>query len=40
MEEMVVLPGTPVIEHGHVVPSEAPGFGIEVTLDWLEQRAV
>lgn len=40
LEEMVVLPGTPVIEHGYVSPSEAPGFGIEVTLDWLEERAV
>ena len=40
LEEMVVLPGTPVIENGRVTPSDAPGFGIEATLEWLEDRAV
>ncbi len=40
LEEMVVLPGTPVIKDSYVVPSDAPGFGIEVTLDWLESKAV
>ena len=40
LEEMVLLPGTPVIEGGYVKPSDAPGFGIEVDLDWLEARAV
>jgi len=40
LEEMVVLPGTPVIENGRVTPSDAPGFGIEATLDWLEERTV
>jgi L-rhamnonate dehydratase len=37
---MVLLPGTPVIKDGYVTPSDAPGFGIEVDLDWLEERAV
>jgi len=40
LEEMVALPGTAVIKNGSVVPADAPGFGIEVTLDWLEERAV
>ena len=40
LAEMVVLPGTPVIEDGYVVPSEAPGFGFEFDLDWLEERTV
>ena len=40
LEEMVVLPGTPVIKDGYVKPSDAPGFGIEVTKDWLEDAAV
>lgn len=40
LEERVVLPGTPVIKNGYLVPSDAPGFGIEVTMDWLESKAV
>ncbi|MDE0502975.1 MAG: hypothetical protein OXI86_02760, partial [Candidatus Poribacteria bacterium] len=40
LEEMVVLPGTPVIKDGFLIPSDAPGFGIEVTKDWLESKAV
>lgn len=40
LEDMVVLPGTPVIKDGYLTPSDAPGFGIEVTMDWLEERAV
>jgi L-rhamnonate dehydratase len=40
LEEMRVLPGTPVIEEGYLVPSDAPGFGIEVTREWLEERTV
>ena len=39
LKEMTVLPGTPTIENGYVKPSDAPGFGIEVSLDWLENRA-
>ena len=40
LEEMVVLPGTSVIKNGKVRPSDAPGFGIEVTQQWLEKRAL
>ena len=39
LEEMVALPGTPVIKEGRLVPSQAPGFGLEVTKDWLEEAA-
>ena len=31
---------TPVVIDGYVTPSDAPGFGIEVDLDWLEARTV
>jgi L-alanine-DL-glutamate epimerase-like enolase superfamily enzyme len=37
---MVALPGTPSIKDGYVKPSDSPGFGIEVTKNWLEGRAV
>ena len=40
LEEMVLLPGTPVIKDGYVAPSNAPGFGMEFDLDWLEERTV
>lgn len=40
LEEMVTLPGTPVIKNGRLIPSDAPGFGIEVDMDWLEERTV
>ena len=39
LEELVVLPGTPVIKDGYLIPSNAPGFGFEFDLDWIEQRA-
>jgi L-rhamnonate dehydratase len=38
LAEMTRLPGTPVIENGYVAPSDAPGFGLEITQDWLESR--
>ena len=40
LEEMVKLPGTPVVQDGYLIPSNAPGFGIEVDLDWIEARVV
>ncbi|MEE2659620.1 MAG: enolase C-terminal domain-like protein [Candidatus Latescibacterota bacterium] len=40
LEEMVILPGTPVIENGYVKPSDAPGFGLEITREWIEERQV
>ncbi len=36
LAETVLLPGTAVIEDGYLVPSDAPGFGIEVDTAWLE----
>ena len=38
LEEMVLLPGTPVIQDGYVVPSDAPGFGLEITEEWLDDH--
>ncbi len=40
LEEKVLLPGTPVIKDGYLTPSDAPGFGLEITKDWLESKAV
>ncbi len=40
LDEMVALPGTAPIRGGYVRPSDAPGFGLEVTREWLEQRAL
>jgi L-rhamnonate dehydratase len=40
LEETITLPGTAAIKDGFLVPSDAPGFGIEVDLDWLERAAV
>ena len=40
LTEMTLLPGTPAIENGYLVPSDAPGFGIDVDLDWLEGVSV
>ena len=40
LEEMVQLPGTPVIRNGRLTPSDAPGFGLEITKEWLEERTV
>ena len=40
LEELVVLPGTPVIKDGFLTPSDAPGFGHEFDLDWIEERAI
>lgn len=38
LAEMTRLPGTPAIENGYLVPSDAPGFGLEITMEWLEER--
>jgi len=40
LEEMVLLPGTPTIKDGYLIPSDAPGFGLEITEDWLREKAV
>jgi L-rhamnonate dehydratase len=40
LEEMSLLPGTPAIQDGYVRPSDAPGFGLEITQEWLEKVTV
>lgn len=40
LEEMSLLPGTPAIQDGYVRPSDAPGFGLEITQAWLERVTV
>jgi L-rhamnonate dehydratase len=39
LAEMVKLPGTAVIKDGYLVPSAAPGFGLEIDEAWLEKAA-
>lgn len=39
LAEMTRLPGTPAIENGYLVPSNAPGFGLEITHEWIEAAA-
>jgi L-rhamnonate dehydratase len=39
LEEKVALPGTAVIKEGYLVPSDAPGFGLQINREWLEQAA-
>lgn len=38
LEEMVQIPGTPVIEDGWLVPSDAPGFGLEIDRPWIDAK--
>ena len=40
LEETIALPGTVAIKNGRVRPTDAPGFGIEVTTEWLESHSV
>jgi L-rhamnonate dehydratase len=40
LTEMVKLPGTAVIEDGYLVPSDAPGFGLEIDEAWVESVMV
>lgn len=40
LEEMVKLPGTAVIKDGYLVPSDAPGFGLEIDSAWIESVIV
>ena len=37
LEDVVALPGTEVIRDGKLIPSNAPGFGLEVDQRWLEK---
>jgi L-rhamnonate dehydratase len=38
LAEMTRLPGTPAVENGRVRPSDAPGFGLEITRDWIREH--
>ena len=40
LEEMVKLPGTPVVKDGYLTPSDAPGFGLEIDAAWLESVTI
>ena len=40
LAQTVVLPGTPVIEDGYLIPRDAPGFGIDIDDDWLAKVTV
>ena len=40
LAEMVKLPGTAVIKDGYLVPSDAPGFGLEIDEAWIESMTV
>jgi L-rhamnonate dehydratase len=40
LEELVALPGTVPIKDGRVRPTDAPGFGLEITKEWLESHAI
>ena len=39
LEETVALPGTVAIKNGLVRPTDAPGFGLEITKEWLEAHS-
>jgi L-rhamnonate dehydratase len=39
-EQMAELPGSAVVKDGYLVPSDAPGFGIDVDREWLDRAAV
>ncbi|HAA74853.1 TPA: L-rhamnonate dehydratase [Candidatus Latescibacteria bacterium] len=36
LEEMVQIPGTPVIKDSYLIPSDAPGFGMEIDQAWID----
>jgi len=39
LEEAVRVPGMSVPKDGYLVPNDAPGFGMEVKQEWLEEVA-
>jgi L-rhamnonate dehydratase len=39
LAQMTVIPGTPVPERGAVNPPDAPGFGMDIDLKWIEASA-
>jgi L-rhamnonate dehydratase len=38
LTEDIIIPGMSVPKNGSLVPSQAPGFGMEITLDWIDER--
>ena len=40
LKEAMKVPGRSVPKNGYLVPSEAPGFGIEVKEEWLEETVL
>lgn len=36
LEELPRLPGIPLPKNGHLIPSDAPGFGLEIPESWIE----
>jgi len=39
LEETVRIPGMVVPKDGYLVPNDAPGFGMDITLDWVGRAA-
>ena len=39
-DDLVELPGTAVVKNGYLVPSEGPGFGIDVDRGWIDKIAL
>ena len=35
LEEVCPIPGMPMPKDGHVIPSDAPGFGMEIKDEWV-----
>ena len=35
LEEVCPIPGMPMPKDGYVVPSDAPGFGMEIADEWV-----
>ncbi len=35
LKEVARIPGVPVPEDGYVIPSDAPGFGMEIREEWI-----
>ena len=40
LEDSITIPGMAVPKDGLLVPSDAPGFGIDVTLDWINRQRI
>ena len=40
LQETVVFPGTSVIKDGFLIPNNSPGVGLEIDIEWLENKAI